>query len=312
MKILQRSSLRPDAGDGFRLLHTLRVLSKDKLFVFGVVFVSAMAIAAALAPWLTPYPAQGFGFAAEPAPTCPGVATSIAGICPPSPSNVLGTEVLGRDLLTRIVFGMRTSLLIGVYTVALAVTIGLTVGLSAAFFGGWVDEALMRATDVFLSFPHLVLALVIIATLGPSFQSVFIALGVTWWPSFARLARGKALAVKNQNYVLAARAAGTGSGSIIVRHILPNSLAPLTVQMSLDMGIAILAEAGLSFLGLGIRPPTADLGVLIFESRNFMTTAWWYAVFPGIFLFMLVLSFNLIGDRINTYLDPRLSRGRTF
>ncbi|MDV3292786.1 MAG: ABC transporter permease [Nitrososphaerales archaeon] len=310
MKAWSRSSLRADAGDGFKFLHTMKVLSKDKLFVFGLVFVLAMALAAALAPWITPYPLQGIGYAAEPAPQCPGLPTAIAGVCPPTASNVFGTEQLGRDLLTRIVFGMRTSLLIGVYTVALATTIGLTVGLSAAFFGGWVDEALMRMTDVFLSFPHLILALVIVATLGPSFTSVFVALGVTWWPAFARLARGKALSVKTQNFVLAAKAAGASNRSIIVRHILPNSLAPLTVQMSLDMGIAILAEAGLSFLGLGIRPPAADLGVLIFESGNFLTTAWWLALFPGFFLFMLVLSFNLIGDRINTYLDPRLSRGR--
>jgi len=285
------------------------VLSKDKLFLFGVVFVSTMAVAAALAPWVTPYPQQGIGYAAEPPPQCPGLPTAIASVCPPTAANLFGTELLGRDLLTRIVFGMRTSLLIGVYTVALAVAIGLSVGLSAAFFGGWVDETLMRITDIFLSFPHLILSLLIVATLGASFTSVFVALGVTWWPAFARLARGKAIVVKTQNYVLAARAAGAGSGRIILRHILPNSLAPLTVQMSLDMGIAILAEAGLSFLGLGVRPPTADLGVLIFDARNFLTTAWWYALFPGLFLFLLVLSFNLIGDRINTYLNPRLSRG---
>jgi peptide/nickel transport system permease protein len=131
---------------------------------------------------------------------------------------------------------------------------------------------------------------------------------VTWWPSFARLARGKALSVKQENFVLAARAAGSSNRSIILRHILPNSLAPLTVQMSLDMGIAILAEAGLSFLGLGIRPPTADLGVLIYQSEYYLTTAWWLALFPGIFLVLLVLSFLLIGERINTYLDPRLSQ----
>ena len=308
MRLWSRSSPRWDAGGLFRLFHALRFLSRDRLFVFGVVFIGAMAIAAGLAPWITPYPQQGLGYAAEPPPQCPGIPTGIADVCPPSASNLLGTEILGRDLLTRIVFGMQTSLLIGVYTVALAVAIGLAVGLSAAFFGGWVDEALMRVTDIFLSFPHLILALLIVATLGASFTSVFVALGVTWWPAFARLARGRALVVKSQNYILAAKAAGTSNGGIILKHILPNSLAPLTVQMSLDMGVAILAEAGLSFLGLGVRPPTADLGVLIFDSRNFLTTAWWYALFPGLFLFLLVLSFNLVGDRINTYLDPRMGR----
>jgi peptide/nickel transport system permease protein len=303
-----RSSPRADAGGIFRLLHVFRELAKDPFFLFGAAFVTCMVVAAAGAPYLTPYPQQGIGYAAEPPPQCPGVPTATAGVCPPTSAHLFGTEQLGRDLLTRIVFGMRTSLLVGAYTVTLAVAIGLTVGLSAAFFGGWVDEALMRTTDIFLSFPHLILALIIIATIGPGFTSVFIALGVTWWPTFARLARGKALSVKTQNFVLAAKAAGSSDRSIIVRHILPNSLAPLTVQMSLDMGIAILAEAGLSFLGLGIRPPTADLGVLIFESENFLTTAWWLALFPGIVLVLLVLSFLLIGERVNIYLDPRLSR----
>lgn len=308
MKAWSRSSPRSDAGGIFRLLHAFRILAKDPFFLFGVVFVSLMAFAAAGAQYVTPYPLQGLGLAPEPPPQCPGVPTAIAGVCPPTLAHPFGTEQLGRDLLTRIVFGMRTSLLVGAYTVTLAVAIGLTVGLSAAFFGGWLDEVLMRVTDIFLSFPHLILALIIIATIGPGFTSVFIALGVTWWPSFARLARGKALSVKTQNFVLAAKAAGTSNRGIILRHILPNSLAPLTVQMSLDMGIAILAEAGLSFLGLGVRPPTADLGVLIFESENFLTTAWWLALFPGIVLFLLVVSFLLIGERINVYLDPRLSQ----
>ncbi len=308
MRIWSRSSPRAEAGGVFKLLHAFRILARDPLFVFGIAFVSVMAVAAAFAGYVTPYPSQGVGLAAEPPPQCPGLPTAIAAVCPPSLAHIFGTEQNGRDLLSRVVFGMRTSLLIGVYTVALAVAIGLLVGLSAAFFGGWVDEVLMRITDIFLSFPHLILALVIIATIGPGFTSVFVALGVTWWPAFARLARGKALSVKTQNFVLAAKAAGASNGSIIARHILPNSLAPLTVQMSIDMGVAILAEAGLSFLGLGIRPPTADLGVLIFESQNFLTTAWWLALFPGLVLFLLVLSFNLVGDRINTYLDPRQSQ----
>ena len=300
--------MRRDAGELFRLAHTFRVLARDKLFVFGVVTVVVLAFLAAAAPWVSPYPSQGMGAAAIPPPTSPGIPTAVVAVCPPSLAHPLGTETLGRDLLSRVMFGIRTALLIGVYVVAIATSVGVTVGLTAAYFGGWVDEILMRITDIFLSFPHLILALVIVATLGPSFQGVFIALGSTWWPSFARLARSKALTVKVQNYVLAARGAGVGGGGIMLRHILPNSFAPLTVQMSLDMGVAVLAEAGLSFLGLGVRPPTADLGVLIFDSRNFLTTAWWYPLFPGIFLVLMVLSFNLIGDRINTYLDPRLGK----
>jgi peptide/nickel transport system permease protein len=305
-----RSSPRFDAGDFFRLLHTLRLLSRDRLFLFGLVVVSAAVVLAIAAPVVTPYASQGLGEAAIPPPTCPGISTEIAGVCPPSLAHPFGTEELGRDLLTRTLFGMRTSILIGVYVVALATSVGLLVGLTAAFFGGWVDEALMRGTDVFFSFPHLILALVIVAILGPSFYGVFLALGATWWPTFARLARGRAVIVKNQAYVLAARGAGTGSGGILLRHILPNSIAPLTTQMMLDMGGAILAEAGLSFLGLGVRPPAADLGVMIFESQRYITTGWWYALFPGVFLLLLVLAFNLMGDKMTQFFDPRLGRRR--
>jgi peptide/nickel transport system permease protein len=299
--------LRSRTGSLFRLGRTVRRLSRDRLFFFGLSAVAVMVFIAVFAPWLTPYPDQGYGLAAVPPPTCPGVPTEVVGLCPPSLSHPFGTEELGRDLMARIFFGIRTSVSIGFYVVAVASLAGLGVGLTAAFFGGWVDETLMRITDIFLSFPHIVLALVIVAVIGPSFYGVFIALGAVWWPAFARLARGKALVVKNQNFVLAAKAAGVGNGNIILRHILPNSVAPLVVQMALDMGFAILAEAGLSFLGLGVRPPAADLGVMIFESRFYLTTAWWYALFPGVFLFLLVLSFNLIGDRVTQYLDPRQS-----
>jgi peptide/nickel transport system permease protein len=300
-------SPRSDAWGFFRLLHTIRVLSRDKLFVFGLTVVLSLALLSIAAPYVSPYTSQGYGEAAVPPPSCPGVPTEVAGVCPPSLLHPLGTEILGRDLLTRILFGIRTSLIIGLFVVITATAIGLFVGITAAYIGGWVDEVLMRTTDVFLSFPHVILALVILATIGPNFYSVFIALGAVWWPTFARLARGQALSVKSQNYVLAAQAAGVGRFGIIFKHILPNSIAPLTVQMALDMGASILAEAGLSFLGLGIRPPTADLGVMVFESTNFITTAWWYPVFPGLFLFLLVLSFNLIGDRVTQYLDPRLA-----
>jgi len=290
-----------------RFARAMKRLARDRLFFFGLAVVVFMAIVAVFAPWLTPYASQGNGFAAIPPPTCQGVPTEVSGLCPPSLAHPFGTEELGRDLMVRIFFGVRTSITIGFYVVVVAVLIGLAVGLTAAFFGGWVDEILMRITDIFLSFPHVVLALVVVTIIGPSYIGVFIALGVVWWPAFARLSRGKALVVKNQNFVLAAKAAGMGNGSIIVRHILPNSLAPLVVQMALDMGFAVLAEAGLSFLGLGVRPPTADLGVMIFEARFYLTTAWWFALFPGTFLFLIVLSFNLIGDRVTQYLDPRQS-----
>ncbi len=299
-------SASPRASGLVRLYYTFRLLSKDKLFLGGLLLILFMAVFAGLADSLAPYPDQGRGLAAN--TSCPGISTSPAGICPPSPTNLLGTETLGRDLLSRVLYGIRTSLLIGIFVVIVASSIGLSVGLSAGYLGGWIDEALMRLTDVFLSFPHLLLSLLIVATLGPGFQNVFIALGAVWWPSFARLARGQSVSVKNFQFVAAAKSMGVSDLKILTRHILPNAIAPVLVLMTLDMGTAILAEAGLSFIGLGVRPPQADLGVMIYESSFFLTTAWWYPLFPGLFLFLLVISFNIVGDRIREYFDPRLRR----
>jgi len=284
-----------------RLGRTIRPFFQEKMFVAGVIMVGAMAFIAIFAPWVSPYPAQGMGQTAVSA--CP---SSAAGICPPSAQHLFGTEQTGRDLMSRIFFGIRTSMMISVLVVLLAVAIGLGVGLTAGYFGGIVDEALMRVTDIFLSFPHLILALVIVAVLGPGFYDVLIALGATWWPSFARLARAQALEIRNRPYVVIAKASGASNRSILGRHILPNAISPLLVLISVDLGAVVLAEAGLSFLGLGVRPPTADLGVIIAESANQITTAWWYALFPGIFLTILVIGFNLLGDSIRDRVDPRL------
>ena len=280
---------------------TFRSLFQEKMFLAGFIMVGAMIFIAVFAPWVSPYPAQGEGQTAI--TTCP---QSAAGICPPSAAHWFGTEQTGRDLMSRIFFGIRTSVEISVLVVLLATVIGLGVGLTAGYFGGAVDEALMRVTDVFLSFPHLILALVIVAVLGPGFIDVLFALGATWWPSFARLARAQALEIRNRPYVVIAKASGVSNRSILGRHILPNAISPLLVLISVDLGAVVLAEAGLSFLGLGVRPPTADLGVIIAESATQITTAWWYAFFPGVFLVILVLGFNLLGDSIRDRVDPRL------
>jgi peptide/nickel transport system permease protein len=286
-----------------RIRKSLSPLLHEKMFLAGLIMVSAMVLIGFLAPWISPYPSQGLG---ETVPT--SCASSAAGICPPSPQHLFGTEQTGRDLMSRIFFGIRTSIAISVLVVLVAISLGLAVGLTAGYFGGVIDEGLMRITDIFLSFPHLILALVIAATLGPGFTTLIVALGVTWWPSFARLARAQALEIRNRPYVLVAKASGAGSRRIIVGHILPNAISPLLVLVSVDLGAVVLAEAGLSFLGLGIRPPTADLGVIIAESANQLTTAWWYALFPGIFLTVLVLGFNLVGDSVRDMFDPRLRR----
>ncbi|MEM3684976.1 MAG: ABC transporter permease [Conexivisphaerales archaeon] len=286
------------------LQKNLKPLRQDKLFIIGASIISIMVFISIFAPWISPYPAQGEG---ETVPSeCPSI--SPAGVCPPSLQHPLGTEVGGRDLLSRIFFGIRTSILISVGVVMLALAIGLLIGLTAGFFGGFIDEALMRITDIFLAIPHIILALNIVAILGPGLYDVFIALGVTWWPAFARLARAQAISIRSKPYVMVARASGISSARIVFSHILPNSISPLLVQMSIDLGAVVLAEAGLSFIGLGVRPPTADLGQIIYQAINYITTSWWMAVFPGLFLTLLVLGFNMVGDAIRDRFDPSLRR----
>jgi peptide/nickel transport system permease protein len=279
-------------------------LLHDKMFIAGAVMVGTLVIIAILAPWISPYPAQGMGQTA-----LTSCSQSAAGICPPSAQHWFGTEEAGRDIMSRIFFGLQTSIAVSVLVVLMAAAIGLAMGLTAGYLGGLVDEAIMRITDIFLSFPHLILAVVIVAILGPGFNSVLYALGFTWWPSFARLARAQALEIRNKPYVMVAKSSGATTRSIIGRHILPNAISPILVLVSVDLGSVVLAEAGLSFLGLGIRPPTADLGVMIAESATQITTAWWYALFPGLFLAILVLGFNMLGDSIRDRLDPKLRVG---
>lgn len=282
----------------------IKPLLSDKIFLCGAAIIGIMIFIAIFAPWISPYPSQGEGQTVP--DVCPNV--SPAGVCPPSFDHPFGTEQGGRDLLSRIFFGIRTSIFISFAVVVLALGIGLTVGLTAGYFGGLVDEALMRITDIFLAIPHILLALNIVAILGPGLIDVFIALGATWWPAFARLARSQAIAIRDRPYVLIAKAMGVPSRTVVFRHILPNSISPLLVQMSIDLGAVVLAEAGLSFIGLGVRPPTADLGQMIFAAIDFITTSWWVALFPGLFLTLLVLGFNMIGDAIRDRFDPRLRR----
>ncbi|MEM0120558.1 MAG: ABC transporter permease [Thermoprotei archaeon] len=277
-------------------------LFHDRSFTVGLGILLTLVFLGVAAPLVSPYPAQGRG------ETVPSPCASPAGVCPPSLAHPFGTEVGGRDLMSRIFFGLRTSIEISVIVVCLAFIIGLVVGVTAGFFGGWLDELLMRLTDIFLSFPHIILALIIVATLGPGFKDVIIALGVTWWPYFARLTRAQALSVKSAPYVLLSTYYGTPRVKVILGHIIPASISPLLIQATLDLGTVVLAEAGLSFLGLGVRPPTADLGRIIFESVNYVSTAWWYPLFPGLFLALLVVGFNLVGDSLRERFDPTLRR----
>ena len=243
------------------------------------------------------------------APADPLVQNVVAGLHPPAPDHLLGTDKLGRDIFSRMLYGARISLAVGVAVVALAGAVGVLLGLLAGFVGGLLDEALMRITDLFFAFPALILAMAIASALGPSLGNALIAISAVSWPVYARLIRGQVLALKEQDFVLAARAVGVPEPQIVLRHLLPNTLAPLLVQASFDMGAAITAVAGLSFIGFGAQPPTPEWGVMISEGRNYIATQWWLGTVPAVAILLVVGGFNLLGDGLRDLLDPRL-RGR--
>jgi len=226
----------------------------------------------------------------------------------PSALHWFGTDDGGRDILARVIFGTRSSLLTALGILSLASVIGTSIGLAAGYFGGWVDEALMRITDMFLAFPALVLAMGLAAALGPSLFNAMLATAVVWWPWYARLVRGQALHLKNEAFVEAARVAGASGLRIAVRHILRNCLTPIIVQMSLDIGYAILTLSSLSFIGLGAQPPTPEWGSMVSIGRDYFLDQWWIVTFPGLAIFVSVMAFNLLGDGLQESLSPRLRR----
>ena len=268
------------------------VWRRSPLTVVGVVLITLLAFIAVLAPFIAPYD--------------PLKQVLSARLDPPSAEHWLGTDQLGRDVLSRMIYGARISLLIGLVVVGLAAGVGTLVGLVAGYGGGWLDEALMRVTDVFFAFPALILAMAISGALGPSLTNAMIAIAVVSWPVYARLVRAQVLSLRTREFVEASRGLGASSGRIMWGHILPNTLAPLLVQASFDMGAAILAAAGLSFIGFGTQPPTAEWGVMISDGRNYIATHPWLSLFPGLAILLTVAAFNLIGDGLRDALDPRL------
>ena len=228
-----------------------------------------------------------------------------ARLSPPSPAYLLGTDQLGRDIASRILYGARLSLLVGVLVVGLAGIFGTLVGLVAGYAGGLADESLMRFTDVFLAFPSLILAMAIAGALGPTLVNAILAIAVVTWPVYARLVRGQLLSLRRREYVEAARSIGASGGRILVRHLLPNAAGPVLVQASFDMGAAIIAVAGLSFIGFGAQPPTPEWGVMISEGRNYFSTEPWLALFPGVAILLAAGAFNVLGDALRDAFDPR-------
>jgi peptide/nickel transport system permease protein len=227
-------------------------------------------------------------------------------LLPPSWDHPFGTDDTGRDVFARVLYGGRTTLASTALVLVLAATTGTVIGSVAGFFGGLVDGAIMRITDMFLAFPPLVLALAINAALGRGLTQAMIAVAITWWPGYARLIRGQVLSVKESEFVTASRVTGSGSSRILFRHILPNSMQPIIVRMTLDVGFITLTTAGLSFLGLGVEPPTPEWGRMVADGRNFLLDQWWIATFPGFAIFLVVVGSNLLGDVIREATDPRM------
>ncbi|MBK5944981.1 dipeptide ABC transporter permease DppC [Rhodobacter veldkampii DSM 11550] len=225
-----------------------------------------------------------------------------------SSSYLLGTDAIGRDILSRLIYGARYSLFIGLIVVTIALVGGIVIGLVAGFFGGWVDTVIMRVMDVILAFPSLLLALVLVAILGPGLTNAMIAIAIVLQPHFARLTRAAVLGEKNREYVMAARVAGAGKLRLMFRTILPNCLAPLIVQGTLSFSTAILDAAALGFLGMGAQPPTPEWGTMLAEAREFILRAWWVVTFPGLAILITVLSINLMGDGLRDALDPKMKR----
>jgi peptide/nickel transport system permease protein len=223
----------------------------------------------------------------------------------PSGAHWFGTDELGRDVLSRVLVAIQASMKVAVVSVAFAVVVGVTIGIVAGYRGGWIDTVFMRVVDVMFAFPVLLLALAIVAVAGPGVTTTMLAIGIVYTPIFARVARASALSVRVEPYVAVSRTMGTGHGYILARHVLPNITGPLIVQTSVSLAFAILSEAALSFLGLGIQPPQPSLGRMIYDSQGFVTMAWWMAVFPGAAIFVIVLAFNLLGDGLRDVLDPK-------
>jgi peptide/nickel transport system permease protein len=273
---------------------TLILFRRNFLNIVGTAIILLLVFTAIFAPVLSPYD-----------PIAQNMDERLA---PPDWKHILGTDQLGRDILSRIIWGSRISLLIAVVVVSISLLIGLFLGTISGYFGGWIDEIIMRLTDMFMAFPRLILALAVAAALGPGIFNTMMAISFVSWPLYARLARATALQIKNETYIEAARAIGASTARIIFRHLVPMTLPPILIQATLDMGGTILTAAGLGFLGLGVQPPTPEWGVMVSDGRRFITDQWWVSTFPGLAILLATFGFNLIGDGLRDIMDVRAKR----
>jgi peptide/nickel transport system permease protein len=265
-------------------------LRGDRKVLIGLVIVAFLMIIAILGPWLTPY---------DPA------ADDYELFAGPSRDHLLGTDSFGRDILSRMMAGTRVSFSVGISVALLSMVVGVTLGLMAGYFGGWLDSLIMRFMDLLWAFPEIILAVGMVAVFGAGIRNIIIAVAVAYLDDFARVVRAEVLRLREEDYALAAKAMGASHSRIMLRHILPNTLAPIIVQATFAVGLGILAESGLTFLGLGVSPSTPTWGLILNEGRDFVRQAWWISVFPGLAIMITVLGLNLLGDGLRDTLDVR-------
>jgi peptide/nickel transport system permease protein len=267
-------------------------IQHNRLAMAGLIIVVLLLLIAALAPWIAPHDpfVQNLGNRLKP---------------PGTPGYPLGTDDFGRDILSRIIFGSRITLYIIALVAVTAPVLGLLVGTVAGYFGGWIDSVLMRLTDIFLAFPRLILALALVAVLGPGIENAVLAIALTAWPPYARVARAETLTIRNSDYIAAVQLQGASAPRIIMGHVVPMCLPSVIIRVTLDMAGVILIAAGLGFLGLGVQPPLPEWGLMISSGRKFLFEQWWVATMPGLAIFIVSLGFNLLGDGLRDVLDPK-------
>lgn len=285
-----RSRKQARLGQAYR---TWSAFCRNPLAMLGLAIIIALVAIAIFAPLLAPYnPIQGGDLRSE-------------RLLAPSATHWMGTDDQARDILSRVLYGARMTLVVVALVAVIATPIGLLIGTTAGYFGGWVDATLMRITDIFLAFPRLILALAFVAALGPGIENAVIAIAITSWPPYARLARAETLTIRDQDYIAAIKLQGAGSARIIWGHVVPLCLPSVIIRVTLDMAGIILTAAGLGFLGLGAQPPMPEWGAMIASGRKFIIDQWWVATMPGLAIFVVSLGFNFLGDGLRDVLDPK-------
>ncbi|MFC7326066.1 ABC transporter permease [Halorubrum rutilum] len=279
-----------------QLKRTWKSFMQNKLSVVGLLMILTLVFAATFAPFIAPYPDDaGAGVHFDRASQ------------PPSLEHPMGTDTTGRDIFSRVLFGARISLMMGAIVLSIAISIGVTLGLVAGYLGGKTNSVIMRTTDIFLAIPPTLLAMAVVAATGSSLFNVMVAIAFSWWSWYARLTQGEVLSIKEEEFIESSRALGSNWLRTTFKEVLPNIVSPITVKATLDMGFVILVGAGLSFLGLGAQPPTPTWGAMIAQGRNYVTTFWWIAVFPGLAISFAVLGFNFIGDGLRDAFDVEVN-----